>query len=121
MIPLIKKLLCDAIRSGTYKQNKGYLRGPDQTFCVMGVLCELYRNNIHNAPQWTQIGNGATYGGRFITLPSEIEIWSGLEFDKLPNPVMGTTEPMRASLALSHLNDTGYSFEDLAVFIENHL
>lgn len=48
--PLLKKAWVDALRSGMYKQGRGFLcsldnKGANPTYCCIGVLCEVMDQN----------------------------------------------------------------------------
>ena len=41
MNPEVKQLWLDALRSGKYEQGKLMLRPTDNSYCCLGVLCEI--------------------------------------------------------------------------------
>jgi len=67
----------EALYSGAYIQGIYTLRSPDNAFCCLGVLCDLYVKS--NPDQWTLRSNG-TYalGGESSILPDKVAIWAGL-------------------------------------------
>jgi hypothetical protein len=71
----------EALRSGKYAQARNILRD-DDTFCCLGVLCEVYREET-GAGQW-QEGFGAAcfvaaVGDRVLGIaPPAVERWAGL-------------------------------------------
>jgi hypothetical protein len=94
----------EALRSGEYTQTTGRLRRGRKvfwrrdTFCVMGVLYDLYlRANGEAWPRKSPTG----------PLPGAVLEWAGI-----------TSELERAVVAQ---NDEGYNFRDLASIIEAHL
>lgn len=48
MNPEIKAKWLAALRSGEYKQGRGYLQNGKGEFCCLGVLCDLYRKETGN-------------------------------------------------------------------------
>ena len=104
----------EALRSGDYAQGTGYLRRRDDTYCCLGVACELAVNaGVIPAPT---LGN-ATYfygkSGDYAGLPDEVREWLGIE-----GALGQYTENGCGTLA--HDNDNGVTFEDIAAFIENN-
>lgn len=73
----IKKLWVEALRSGKYQQGRGELRC-DDTFCCLGVLCDLHAKATGMA--WE---DKCRYLGQVGTLPDDVLDWSGLP-DKNP-------------------------------------
>lgn len=43
----LKQEWITALRSGDYKQGKGGLKSTTNSFCCLGVLCDLLLNMIH--------------------------------------------------------------------------
>lgn len=121
MIPSIKKLLCDALASDKYKLVTGSLRTGEDGYCVLGVICELYRTTVPGSEQWVKQGDLYTYCGKLITLPTPVGYWSDLIHDRLPDMRKGSHgEEIPAQLVLAQLVDElGYSFADVAKFIQH--
>lgn len=128
----IKKLWCDALRSGKYKQGHGGLKivmeeGEDYSYCCLGVLCEVYRTTVSGSEQWMDGGpNQLEYLGRVDMLPSKVAMWADLQHCRLPDPeIDGSRGGMIAAMdALAEMNDDPeekYKFEDLAGIIHNYL
>lgn len=95
MTPEFKALWIEALRSGKYKQGRGALRRGD-TFCCLGVACDL-------------IDPDAWEGGEAMD-------WDGYRSNGLFVPFMATSD----SCELARLNDKGYSFDEIADFIEHN-
>ena len=126
----IMKKWVKALRSGKYKQGFGTLKQYNSNgkpkHCCLGVLCELYNNDMKNSKKKTlntTIVNGNndfTYGHtRFDNvpdgLPEKVKEWSGI------NSSYGKfygEEDLPASLA--DLNDNGKRFKTIADIIEKH-
>ncbi len=82
MKPEIAKLWVAALRSGTYQQGQGRLRGGGNCFCCLGVLCDLHSKET--GIQWEDEGNGrhgcmddAFYISSTTSLPDEVKAWAG--------------------------------------------
>lgn len=96
----------DALRSGEYKQGEGCLKTDDR-FCCLGVLCDLYTKDNPEA-KWA--GDTFTSGSEAedYVLTDDIVKWAGLP-DESPS-IRYTT--------LTHLNDAGKPFPEIADLIE---
>lgn len=106
--PNVKALWLKALRSGAYRQGTEALRRNPDTYCCLGVLCDLHARHAFVRKKW-QVNNGAfTYEGEASLLPATVLKWSGLSYSD--------------SYSLVRLNDTvGYNFEAIANFIEQTL
>ena len=100
-----------ALRSGEYKQGKGALHPTKNTYCCLGVACELYRQA--NGGKWQNDGDGLTFQNDAKVLPLRVRIWLGLNFPAGAYPQGG----VYASLAAQ--NDSGATFSELADVIES--
>jgi hypothetical protein len=105
----LRKKWVDALRSGDYKQGKHYLRSGDDSFCCLGVLCD-----IMGLPTSKQDGQGPyayeSKGGNYTAYLSPTIIEQvGL------NNVTGR---INTGASLANMNDAGSSFEDIAAVIE---
>lgn len=115
MNPDIKAQWLQALRSGEYQQGKGFLRRIDNSYCCLGVLCDLaVKAEIIRTPLLK--ASGAMYGygdgGSAAGLPDVVRDWAGL---KSRLPVAGQRE-------LHDLNDrAGFSFAQIADLIEEYL
>jgi len=107
----VKEKWLSALRSGDYKQTKSCLHKGDG-FCCLGVLCDLYGKE-HNV-EWKLVDAGIYYEfqDKKAILPLSVIEWAGVEDD---NPEICGETP------LSRLNDTGYTFNEIADIIEEHL
>lgn len=115
MNPEVKQLWLDALRSGEYRQTEEVLHD-DKGFCCLGVLTDLYRQQIGGA--W--VDNDLGYY-EFIDvnhrdnetdiLPWTVVNWAGLK-DQVPH---------LADNYISDLNDQGMSFKEIANLIEEQL
>ncbi len=114
-----------ALRSGHYKQCTQVLSSGEGTFCVLGLLCELYRARQENAiwvgTTWQQYAGAARERAQecraFVVSgdprlnddkhmpPLSVWDWAGLEADDVHS--------------LSAANDRGDTFEELAYVIDD--
>lgn len=100
----LKSKWLDALRGGEYKQGKDYLRGKEDTFCCLGVLCDV-------------LGVGKWKKNVFVSN-------SGEEYISTLYPRDFGCELGISSLTQSKLikmNDTGSSFTEIASYIEETL
>lgn len=67
----VKKLWLKALRSGDYKQGAGALRS-DHSFCCLGVLCDLHRQEVHGRWKRNEVG-GFEYAGDGFILPRAVQ------------------------------------------------
>ena len=133
----------EALRSGEYKQGRGYLKvteNGEARYCCLGVACELLResgvdvtwekgnsggpNSDPNITYFSAYAEGVGSGG---ILPSSLAARIGTGRD----PVVVISETTRGfskslpfahtEFALSTLNDNGVPFSEIANLIEEHL
>lgn len=114
----IKKMWCEALRSGVYKQHRGglandYVHG----FCCLGVLCDLaVREGITEKRRRDENGD-VWYGGagvvpRASELPIDVQMWANI------GPLGLFGDPIGIFSSLAELNDSGASFHEIAKIIE---
>lgn len=48
----IKKAWIAALRSGRYKQGRGFLKNPDGARCCLGVLCAVRHVGVDRVKRW---------------------------------------------------------------------
>lgn len=129
----IKTAWVEALESGEYEQGKRVLHNmTDNTFCCLGVLCDLaVRSGEVDIPVKTQAevliefnddgeqrrGTVGVFGDHsYTTLPPEVMTWAGIESDT-GDYVTGTNNTVQS---LTHRNDSGTSFMDIATIIKEH-
>lgn len=127
----VKKLWVDALRSGTYKQGTEYLHRTDNTFCCLGVLCDLYSRNVasvgwiaeHPADDNYQFG----FTGEETYLPRVVTEWAELPDSCSPSiDVDVTIDGQLAGLTLHNDGDartqtSRKTFDQIADAIEEQL
>ena len=123
MKPEIKKLWVGALRSGKYEQGKYTLRSGDE-FCCLGVLCNLATQQGLDL-RVVKVGQITFYDYQRCGLPAKVLKWAGLDQDFPPSewPLAwvsgGCPVPLpRAGGTLAYLNDSGRTFHEIAVAIE---
>jgi hypothetical protein len=103
----------EALRSGKYKQGKGYLaamkKDGSTEYCCLGVACEVAIEHGAKVPKKRKENEWA-YGNQMRTgfMPKEVVEWFGLP----------DWNPVVSNLALSEWNDDGVSFKRIATMIE---
>lgn len=101
--------LVRAIRSGMYKQGRGFLRRFDR-FCCLGVGCDVYKSETGKG-EWCHDDrfhtheNDESFGS---ILPVSVAKFYGVESDPI----------IRPGVNLSYINDNGNLFETIANIIE---
>lgn len=105
----IKQRWVEALRSGNYEQGQGVLRTEDDTYCCLGVLC-----NLVDPENWTLRASYYVYGKagglrqNVSFLPDEVRVEVGITADE--------------QAELVQMNDTQNApFEDIARWIEENL
>lgn len=105
MNPEWKEKWIKALRSGEYEQGVNRLKR-DGKFCCLGVLCD-----ISGMAEW----EGNAYMGNESILPYELAEKMGI------TPWGDLAFGLTFGLTLTHLNDSGRSFGDIADIIEKEL
>jgi uncharacterized protein YeaC (DUF1315 family) len=127
MNPEIKQKWVDALLSGKYDQGSEKLRSR-QGYCCLGVLCDLYaqEQNI----EWKFNGEYEEsplpmdywyFDGEGEFLPESVREWAGFSLHS-PQVRIEVTEEYEDDWVyhdeIANLNDTGYTFNDLAKMIQ---
>lgn len=115
MNPEVKQHWIEALQSGQYQQGFKLLRTDKNSFCCLGVLCELHRKE--HKKRWGVNGlKQYSYMGTAVALPKEVLKWAELD---LNYKFVLIQDDVYNSLA--NINDEGKSFEEIAKIIEEHL
>lgn len=123
----IKKIWLEALRSGEYKKGVGCLRANDNTFCCLGVLCDLYAKEHPSQVIWsTPDINGhkefriGIYSVEKGILPKDVARWAELKF-RSPSIKPTTADNGTLNLYLTSLNDNCTTFDKVIKVIEEQL
>jgi hypothetical protein len=112
MNPQIKQKWVSALRSGEYQQTQRRLHD-ENGFCCLGVLCDLYRKE--NQLEWEHSSYKDVYmfQDTVAFLPLSVIEWSDIADS---NPPVNDGDS-----SLANLNDTGFTFNEIADVIEDQL
>jgi hypothetical protein len=99
-----------ALRSGEYTQTSGTLQD-EQGHCCLGVMCDVYQKDTGVSIDCRP--NGSINGGN-LSRHLAVREWVGLVSDC---GIFGSKRKDACSLA--GLNDNGYTFTEIADFIES--
>lgn len=116
----------EALRSGKYSQGEGHLRTKDDSYCCMGVGCDVYRSAT-GLGKWVRKGRKYFFDytddkssfQKDATMPSIVGRYFGIEDDFMIRIRM--TEKSRAvgNYGLMTLNDARYAtFSEIADILE---
>ena len=95
----IKAAWVSALRSGEYEQGAGQLRGSDDKFCCLGVLCDLAEKA--GIVQARPFDNCWDYGGATGYTPAVVKDWAGLPGDGDGDGIL------EIERTLAEMNDSG--------------
>ena len=112
MNPKIKERWLEALRNGDYEQGKRRLKQGDN-YCCLGVLCDILKDEVGG--KWVNNRFEVEDKIRFGCLPDKVVNYCQLDY-KLPLVKIDNNE-----ISLSELNDTGYTFNEIADIIEEQL
>jgi len=133
----VKAKWLQALRSGEYRQARDTLRSPNNGYCCLGVLCDVYNKEVGGYWQWEHSTSetysfaievdggdgGITFDSAETELPLCVMEWAGLDD---VNPQVST--PSRTFLdeegeftcdTLAGLNDSGKDFNFIAAVIND--
>lgn len=111
----VKRRWIRALKSGKYTQTQGCLKD-DFGYCCLGVLTDLYLKDT--GQKWKESGGEFKPGNLkgCDILSRTVAEWAGL--GRRLDPKTSTTDPFGDVLTLSELNDSGYTFEEIAEIIK---
>lgn len=117
----IKERWINALTSGEYQQASGCLKitsdkspisNGTMSFCCLGVLCDLYSQEV--GVEWDKKPDGPwQFFGHKDYLPDDVMTWAELEEE---DPYIESEDA-----TLSELNDNVYSFDEIAELIKDEL
>lgn len=114
------RLLIDALRSGDFTQASGRLR-VDDSYCCLGVACEVYKETTGDGEWCDNSGDDdsefvpSTGQSDDLTLPETVQEWFGFV---TAGGAFEVQDRYGNELALTDLNDAGFTFEQIADVIE---
>ena len=125
MNPQVKAKWLKALRSGEYRQTRCMLRSSNDAFCCLGVLCDIYTNEVEGSWEfdgydkdgYTMINHNKGQHSK-MELPVCVVEWAGLEEC---NPQVFIGDDTNSLSTLAELNDEGLAFEFIADLIDRHL
>lgn len=108
----LKQKWLDALRSGQYEQGRGTMRTEDNKFCCLGVLCDLL-----DPGEWEQgpFTNAYFFDGMRDLPSTRVKKRVGLL------GLLGPHDGVSPVSKLAGMNDSGYSFTQIADWIEENL
>lgn len=106
-----------ALRSGEYKQGGGALRSDDNSYCCLGVLCDIIDPNAWHGDAWEKGGERGYY-----LIPDGIaksvlgHTWSG---EVNQDGSTDIEDRDGGEVPLTYLNDSGlFTFDQIADVID---
>lgn len=114
----IKDLWVTALRSGKYQQGKDYLRSSDNTFCCLGVLCDILEPEAWKRIDHDEDSEYCHHGANNI-LPAIIELKANMNTN---NGMIIIEDPAtdKQLMYLTNLNDSGMTFHQIADIIDRY-
>ena len=110
MIKKTKEMWIRALKSGEFKQGKGYLER-DGEYCALGILSLL--SLIEGQCTYNQIDGLGRFDNKRFTLSYNTLNWAGMDLEDFKIDVIYEGE----STTIADLNDRGLSFKELARII----
>jgi hypothetical protein len=117
---VVKIRWIDALLSGDYSQGTDRLRTGDR-FCCLGVLCDLAAQE--GIGQWSPINTNFHLDGKVFygAIPHVVADWAGLEYEDR-TPLLDHTEEGTETLdQLASMNDSGWTFQQIAEIVKDKL
>ena len=112
-----------ALRSGGYRQGKRTLRSVDDTFCCLGVACDIYSPDLWNRRDDNEFHEYVVDDNSSDAyLPYKVAEYIGISCEgsikvhDRNHPDL--PEPLKHMQTLVSINDAGFSFVDIANVIE---
>ena len=99
-----------ALESNEYQQGKGYLHSQNNKFCCLGVAADLFKTT----PSTLDDTAHYLYNGHKSLAPRFV-----IEALHLYNSTGDALRPVDRHMSLTALNDSGYSFKEIAKIIRD--
>lgn len=109
-----EKKLVEELRSGSKKQGRYSLKPSKDTYCCLGVACDISGLGVWDNDDYTIIGGDICNA----LLPHEVRLklnWKTLD------GMLDFLDKDLTSISLSSLNDIGFTFNQIADIIEANL
>lgn len=107
-----------ALRSGDYMQGQEYLRPTPNTYCCLGVACDLYMKLVDDQTEWDEDGKS----GMFVYISEVDKADTNLPIDIrrfLKVPYSGPKILVDGEeISVAEANDNGVPFAKLADALE---
>jgi hypothetical protein len=118
----IKQLWLDALESGKYKHGINALHWSNDTYCCLGVLCDLYQQETGNL-RWERMYSD-DYGVEIYAFGVDID--DDPEGSVLPLPVAEWAELSSSPISydggvLTEINDSARDYGPAIAFIKEYL
>jgi hypothetical protein len=104
-----------ALRSGEYKQGRHFLRKIDDTFCCLGVLCDLVAKEDPYF-RWEKNSSNSAFNMLIDDKMPSAEVYAFIEYSSEGDRMMW--EARSRGTCLSEMNDAGHTFTEIADIIE---
>ena len=121
----VKKKWVDALRSGRFKQGRSRLNYANESYCCLGVLCEIAVSEGATDPARLKdgVGRSMTYGWSSTVPPDDVLEWAGIDDEPVfPARDDSMHNTWSAANKLIDLNDDQRApFEVIADWIEANL
>src|SRR5690242_16385148 len=120
----IKKKWVDALKSGEYTQGQFVLRSFEDTYCCLGVLCDLYaketgKGNWQEGKDTYLFDTEDERARNWIPSTRDFTIWSGLSGWGCAVVVSKLVDMNDGKVLIDgNWKDTSYSFNEIAQYIE---
>ena len=122
----VKTKWLEALRGGEYKQTRYTLHSPNDGFCCLGVLCDIYTKEFGGSCEYDEreytCGYTLEVGDELaqVELPHCVVEWAGLEMCS-PEVHVAVGDSDFVPTTLAELNDEGKGFEYIADVIDHQL
>lgn len=118
----VKRKWVEALRSGAFQQGQKRLAHTDNTFCCLGVLCELaVREGVCTKSMAEEDPLFWEYDAASKVLPRSVQRWAGLTYVNPDVMYHGDVRFPESKASLATLNDSGVLFSEIADRIEAQL
>lgn len=119
-----RKLWTDALRSGEYQQGTLRLKRQDNTYCCLGVACEVYQKHVGGLEMKETDSGIISYNEESSVLPNAVKEWLNItSHGQMTEPQEYRPDEEGTPYLyfnLTSVNDCGkFSFEQIADIIDS--